>query len=152
VTTSTAVAALIDTNVLVYRFDARFPEKQDTATTILREGIRSEEIRLPHQAVVEFVSAVTRPLRDARPLLTLVEATEEAEALLVQFDVLYPDEETIRLALRGAATYQLSWFDAHMWAYAEQFGLETLLSEDFQHGRTYGAVRVVNPFREAGPA
>jgi predicted nucleic acid-binding protein len=44
------------------------------------------------------------------------------------------------------AAYQLSWFDAHFWAYAEHFGLEEILSEDFQHGRLYGTVRVTNPF------
>jgi predicted nucleic acid-binding protein len=48
--------------------------------------------------------------------------------------------------LRGAAAYQLSWFDAHLWAYAEHFDLSVLLSEDFQHDRVYGTVRVINPF------
>jgi predicted nucleic acid-binding protein len=38
------------------------------------------------------------------------------------------------------------WFDAHLWAFAEVYGLSELLSEDFQHGRLYGAVRAVNPF------
>lgn len=42
--------------------------------------------------------------------------------------------------------YGLSWFDAHLWAYAEYFGLDTLLSEDFQAGRIYGSVRIVDPF------
>ena len=66
--------------------------------------------------------------------------------LLSQFDVLYPDEELVRIALRGAAAYQLSWFDAHMWAYAERFGIDELVSEDFQEGRLYGTVQIVNPF------
>jgi len=43
---------------------------------------------------------------------------------------------------------QLRWFDAHMWAYAERFGLPELISEDFQHDPLYGTVRVVDPFRE----
>ncbi|HUP31477.1 MAG TPA: PIN domain-containing protein, partial [Gaiellaceae bacterium] len=76
------------------------------------------------------------------------EARREAEELLSQFEVLYPDEELVRIALRGAAAYQLSWFDAHMWAYAERFGLAEQLSEDFQHGRLYGTVEIVNPFAE----
>ena len=32
--------------------------------------------------------------------------------------------------------------------HAERFGLAQLLSEDFQHGRLYGSVETVNPFRE----
>jgi predicted nucleic acid-binding protein len=59
----------------------------------------------------------------------------------------FPDEALFRLALRGAATYELEWFDAHLWAYAEYYGLDELLSEDFQHDRLYGRVRAVNPFR-----
>ena len=59
---------------------------------------------------------------------------------------LYPNEALVRTALRGAAAYQLSWFDAHLWAYAEHYGLDELWSEDFQHDRLYGTVRVVNPF------
>jgi predicted nucleic acid-binding protein len=141
------VAALVDTNVLVYRFDPRFPDKQSRATEILREGIESDAVRVPHQAIVEFVAAATRPLPGGHALLTREEAIREAEELLVQFDILYPDAEVVRLALRGMAAYQLSWFDAHLWAYAEHFGLEELLSEDFQDGRRYGTVRITNPFK-----
>jgi predicted nucleic acid-binding protein len=54
----------------------------------------------------------------------------------------------LRTALRGAAAYDLSWFDAHLWAYADYYGLSELISEDFQHGRMYGAVKAVNPFAE----
>lgn len=140
------MAALADTNILVYRFDGRFPQKQRVATELLRDGIRSGELRLAHQALVEFVAAVTRPLADGRPLLNLPDATRETEELLRQFDILYPDAELVRLALRGAAAYQLSWFDAHMWAYAEHHGLTQLYSEDLQHDRTYGTVRVIDPF------
>ena len=40
----------------------------------------------------------------------------------------------------------VSWLDAHLWAYAEYYNLEELLSEDFQHDRLYGTVKAVNPF------
>jgi len=140
------VATLVDTNVLVYRFDPRFPAKQRKATELLRRGITGDSIRLPHQALVEFVAAVTRPIAGGRPLLAPEDARREAEEMLSQFEVLYPTEALVRTALRGAAAYQLSWFDAHLWAYAEHYGLEELCSEDFQHDRLYGTVRAVNPF------
>lgn len=118
----------------------------------MRRGIIESSVRISHQAIVEFVAATTRRLPDGSQLLPEQDARREAEELLVQFDVLYPDEAVLRLALRGAAAYQLSWFAAHMWAYAEHHGLEELLSEDFQHGRLYGSVRAVNPFAGAAPA
>lgn len=135
---------LIDTNVLVYRFDARFPDKQERADDLLRAGIADGSLRLAHQAIVEFVAATTRV---GAPLLDPADARREAEELLAQFHVLYPDAELVRIALRGAAAYQLSWFDAHMWAYAERYGLDRLISEDFQDGRLYGTVEVKDPFR-----
>ena len=141
------MAALVDTNVLVYRFDPRFPDKQRRATELLRRGIADDSIRVPHQAIVEFVAVVTRPIGKGRALLAPDDARREAEELLHQFVVLYPNDAIVRTALRGAATYQLSWFDAHLWAYAEHYGLHELLSEDFQHERMYGSVRAVDPFR-----
>ena len=144
--TSTTVAALVDTNVLVYRFDGRFPEKQATATDLLRRGIDDRSLRLSHQSIIEFVAAVTRPHELGGPILPKVEARREAEELLSQFQVLYPNEEVVRMALRGAAAYQLSWFDAHLWAYAEVYGLAEIITEDFAADRLYGSVRIVNPF------
>jgi predicted nucleic acid-binding protein len=143
------VATLVDTNILVYRYDPRFPEKQRIATETLRRGIAADSIRVPHQAVVEFVAVLTRPLISGRPLLQPSDARREAEEFLSQFTLLYPNENVLRLALRATAAYGLGWFDAHLWAHAEHYGLEQILSEDFQHDRLYGSVRTVNPFLES---
>jgi predicted nucleic acid-binding protein len=132
--------------VLVYRVDPRFPDKQARAVELLRRGIASDSVRLPHQAIVEFVAATTRPIGRHGPLLSAEDARREAEELLSQFEVLYPNESIVRAAIRGMAAYQLSWFDAQIWACAEHYGLSELWSEDFQHDRLYGTVRVSNPF------
>jgi predicted nucleic acid-binding protein len=91
--------------------------------------------------VIEFFAAVTRI-----GILDAADARRETEDLLSQFDVLYPNEDIVRTAIRGQATYQLSWFDANMWAYAEHYGLQEIVSEDFDSGRLYGKVRIRNPF------
>jgi len=140
------VAALVDTNILVYRFDSASPRKQTIARELLRRGIAEDSLRVPHQAIVEFVGAVTRPRNDGTALMSRLDACVEAEQLLDQFVVLYPNESVVRTALRGAAAYQLAWYDAHLWAYAEHYGLAELYSEDFEHDRLYGTVRAVNPF------
>lgn len=139
---------LIDTNILVYRIDPRDRLKQQIAHDVLRDGLADDSVALPHQAVIEFVAAASRPCRDldGEPLLPLPNALLEAESLTRQFRVLYPDARVLATATYGCATYGMSWFDAHLWAYAESFGLPEILSEDFQHGRHYGNVRVVNPF------
>lgn len=117
------------------------------ARRLLQRGIETAEARLPHQAIVEFVSATTKPaLIGGASLLSPPEARREAEELLEQFEILYPVEGVVRTALRGAAAYGLHWFDAHLWAYAEHYGLPVLYSEDFAHDRLYGTVRIRNPF------
>jgi predicted nucleic acid-binding protein len=146
------VASLVDTNILVYRCDPRDPRKRDTALELLRAGEMSGELRIPHQALVEFVNSVTRSRGREAPLMRLEDATRQAEFFLSEFPVLYPNESILRMALLGKAAYGLAWYDAHLWAYAEHYGLPELLSEDFEHGRKYGTVRVRNPFLAAGLA
>jgi predicted nucleic acid-binding protein len=140
------VASLVDTNILVYRCDPRYPEKREAARGLLRQGLSEDRLHIPHQAIVEFVAAVTRLLPNGRSLLPREEAWRQAEDLLVEFPILYPDAHVVRTALRGMAAYRLSWFDAHLWAYAEHYGMSEILSEDFEHGRLYGSVRIRNPF------
>jgi predicted nucleic acid-binding protein len=142
---SIVVAALIDTNILVYRFDKRFPDKQRVATEVLRRGILDASIRIPHQGIVEFIAVVTRSIR-GHIILNQADALREAEEFLKQFTVLYPNEAILRNAMRGCAAYGLNWFDAHLWAYAEHYGLQEIVTEDLQHDRLYGTVRAVNPF------
>jgi predicted nucleic acid-binding protein len=96
--------------------------------------------------LIEFVAVITRPIRNGPPLLSQEEAIRETELLLEQFTIVYPTEQVLRMALHGLERYQLSWFDAHLWAYAEVYGLSFLISEDFQHGRRYGTVTAFNPF------
>lgn len=142
------MASLVDTNILVYCFDRRDPAKRAAARDLLRRGAADQSICIPHQALIEFVSVVTGQTRG--PLLSPEEATRQAEGFIADFHVLYPNELVFRTALWGKATYQMPWFNAHLWAYAEHYSLAEIISEDFQDGRMYGRVRVRNPFLTLG--
>jgi predicted nucleic acid-binding protein len=143
---STTVAFLVDTNILVYRFDSRYPEKKRVARDLLRQGLTDNSARIPHQALVEFMSVVTRAKTGIDALLPFDEARREVEEFMALFPILYPNAAIVRSALLAATAYKISWFDAHLWAYAEHYGLEEIVSEDFEDGRLYGSVRVRNPF------
>ena len=146
------MASLVDTNILVYCFDSRELAKRAQARELLRRGAAERTIQIPHQALIEFVSVVTRRKGCGNPLLPEEEAIRQAEGFMADFQVLYPNERVFRTALLGMATYRLPWFDAHLWAYATHYGLPEILSEDFEHGRRYGTVRVRNPFLLTDPA
>lgn len=79
-------------------------------------------------------------------ILPQEEAIRQTEEIMSSFPIVYPTDHVVRTALRGVAAYRLPWFDAHLWAYADHYGLDEILSEDFQHGRLYGSVRIRNPF------
>jgi predicted nucleic acid-binding protein len=144
------VVTLVDTNILVYRCDPRDLAKRDAARAVLRRGELSGDFRIAHQSLIEFVNSVIRPRGGQSPLMMREDATRQAELFMTEFPVIYPTEAVVRTALRGMTTYRLPWYDAHLWAYAEHYGLPEILSEDFEHGRWYGTVRVRNPFVELG--
>lgn len=142
------MTSLIDTNLLVYQYDHRFPSKQSRAVDLLRQVIAHESAAIPYQAVIEFLPAVTRPLATGSPgLLDRSHALRDAEELLSQFEVYYPTEGVIRVAIRAVSAYQLSWFDAHIWAYAEHYGCAEIVSEDFADRQMIGSVKIRNPFK-----
>jgi predicted nucleic acid-binding protein len=141
-----AYRAIVDSNILVYRRDPRDPRRQILARDLVRGGAADRSLAVPHQSIIEFVSAVSKPRIDGQPIVPAGDLAHEVEELLAALPVLYPSEEIVREALRARATYQLAWFDAHLLAYAVVYGIDELISEDFQHGRTYGGVRVRNPF------
>ncbi|MBI5510229.1 MAG: PIN domain-containing protein [Deltaproteobacteria bacterium] len=143
------MAFLVDTNILVYRFDPRYPQKLARARQLFRDGVASGELRLPHQALVEFVAVVRRVAAPGRgPLLSAVEAKIEVERMMAACEVCYPTASVLRLALATMLSHQVSWFDAHLLAYAEHYTIPILYSEDFTHNGLYGSVRVINPFLE----
>jgi predicted nucleic acid-binding protein len=146
------VATLVDTNILVYRCDPRDLTKRDVARAVLRQGELSGDFRIAHQSLIEFVNSVIRPRGAQPPLMAREDAARQAELFMIEFPVIYPTGQVVRIALRGMMTYRLPWYDAHLWAYAEHYGLPEIISEDFEHGRRYGAVRVRNPFVELGLA
>jgi predicted nucleic acid-binding protein len=49
-------------------------------------------------------------------------------------------------ALRGARDYQLSYYDAQIWATAKLHQVPTIFTEDFTDGRVVEGVRFVDPF------
>ncbi len=98
------MAVLVDTNILVYRFDDRFAEKQKIATEILRRGIIDDSARLPHQGMVEFVAADSR-LYDPQTSRRSARSGRIPETVHGP----YPNEAILRDAVRGCAAYQLTW-------------------------------------------
>jgi predicted nucleic acid-binding protein len=134
---------LIDTNVLVYAYDARERDKQERAVEVLRHLVVDGQGKLSAQVLGEFVRATTTKLD---PALTAREAADQVVALAASWPVLPVTALIVLEAARGIATHRLNYWDAQLWATARLNQMSTILTEDFTHGREIDHVRFVNPF------
>ena len=132
----------VDTNVLVYLFDADAPDKQARAQALLREEM--DRIVVSVQVLGEFYTTVTRKL--AVPL-TPDAATQAIEALCAfQVRAIHPG--LVRSAIRRSQSSVMSYWDALIVETALEAGANVLFTEDLQDGQGIDGLRVVNPFRD----
>lgn len=131
----------LDSNVLIYAFDTEEPKKRARSRELI-ESLPAEGIVLSSQVVNEFYFTVTRKLRRPLPLAD----AEEAVRGLSGFRVLPLDHRLTMAAMELVRKHQLSIWDALIVQSAIEGRCRTLFSEDFQDGRKYGALKVVNPF------
>jgi predicted nucleic acid-binding protein len=136
------VPVFVDTNVLVYARDASEGQKQERALAWVEHLWRTREGRLSHQVLEEYYVTVTRKLR---PGLPPADARADVRALVAWGPVVV-DAEVLESAWRLESRWRLSFWDAAILAEARSAGCGQLLTEDLEHGRTLGGVRVVDPF------
>jgi predicted nucleic acid-binding protein len=134
---------LIDTNVLVYAVDLRDEIKRMRAISILERTHRLNMGVLSPQILGEFFTAVTRRLPSP---LSAADAGRLVADYVASWEVHDLTGAVVVDAVRGLIRYQLSYWDALIWATARDRGCHYLLSEDFNNGATIEGVRFVNPF------
>lgn len=130
----------IDTNVLVYLFDADAPRKQARARSLLSEVAESAIVST--QVLGEFHVAVTRKL--ARPLA--FEQAEAAVEALCELRVRPIHEGLVKAAIRRSQGSRLSYWDALIVETAIEAKAAVLHTEDMQDGQKFDDIRVANPF------
>jgi len=130
----------LDTNVLVYAFDKTAPAKQAIARSLIQGDANWS---ISWQVVQEFCSVALHrfktPLRgdDLRDYLDLV--------LLPHCEVM-PTSDLYRQALAIQTQTNYRYYDSLVVASALVSGANVLYSEDLQHGREIGGLRIENPF------
>jgi predicted nucleic acid-binding protein len=130
----------LDTNILVYANDRATEEKQKAAISLVKGLISSGSGVLSTQVQMEYAAVAAGKLGQPR------EAITRQLFLLERLEVVSVSGEIIRNGLELSETFGVSFWDAVILAAAHTARCETLWSEDFQHDRLYGSVRVRNPF------
>lgn len=63
------------------------------------------------------------------------------------WSIIEPTKATFLKALQGVSDYRMSFWDAMQWAIAVEYGVTTILTEDFTHGQVIEGVQFLNPFK-----
>lgn len=136
-------SAFVDTNVIVYLFDGRFPGKQRTAGELLQQLVRERMAPfLSTQVLQEAYCALTRKLNmDSKSAISALQDIEAAGFTIQPVDV-----PLIWRAAARSAGEQLSFWDGLIVEAAREAGCAVLYSEDLQDGRVFDQVTVRNPF------
>ena len=131
-----------DTNILVYMYDDRDPQKQDRAFNTVTEAVDNNTGVVSAQVLGEFFNTVTRRI----PNSISVGEAQDAISMFAQMTVVALDLELVRRAVETCGLYQVSYWDALIIAAAERAGCGRIISEDLNAGQSYHGVVVVNPF------
>ncbi len=133
-----------DTNVLVYLFDAKAPDKQATARSLWDRACREAAPVLSTQVLQEFFATVTKTVKQGVPIPTAREAILEFSDIA---DVAAISVPLIAAATRRVETSGFSFWDSLIIESAIDSGARRLWTEDLQDGQSFGELMVVNPFR-----
>ncbi len=135
--------AFVDTNILVYAHDRGAGAKFDHARQLVAELWEDRSGVVSTQVLQEFYINVRR--KAAHPI-----SRREARSVLEDYltwEVVVNTGDSILSAVELERRHHLSFWDALIVQAARESGADRLLSEDFQHGRRFGHLRVLNPFR-----
>jgi predicted nucleic acid-binding protein len=130
----------LDTNVVVYSFDAAAPGKRERAREILRRG----GWFVSWQVLQEFANVALHrfevPLRSG-------DLQEYLDLALWPKCRVFPSGAVYGKALEIHSRFQYRLYDSLIVASALAGGASVLYSEDLQDGQMIGPLRIENPFR-----
>ena len=130
----------VDTNVLVYAYDASDPLKNNRAREWRTRLWQQRRGRTSIQVLSEYYATLSRKLRVSADV-----AWDEASAYFA-WRPLALDESVLRRAREVQRRYQLSWWDSMIVAAAQAQDCLVLLTEDLQDGMAFGTLAVRSPF------
>jgi predicted nucleic acid-binding protein len=134
---------LVDTNVLVYSFDPSDHGKQEQARKVIGLLLKNARAVLSVQCLTEFFRIVRWRLPEPLPPDdAFLEADRFSRACPV-YSLTLP---VVLEAFQASNKYQMSIWDALIWAVAKLNQIPYILTEDADHGRLLDGVLYLNPF------
>lgn len=129
----------IDTNILVYAVDRSAGEKRKKAQkTVLSLWNQKERPFLSAQVLSELhVTFIKKGL-----------SAQQSQKIVndyCQWNIIHLNEHLILSAIKEQIRWKISYWDALILAAAQSVQADILYSEDFEHKRVFGKIRIINP-------
>jgi predicted nucleic acid-binding protein len=132
----------IDSNIIVYAFDARDVEKRRRAMDVMSRLAELGSAAVSVQVLGETYVSLAHCSRVA---MTAAEAEQVVRRVAGLFRVFDLSIEAVDLGLSYAGRFQLHYWDALILATARYNGPSVLLTENLQTGRVIEGISIVNP-------
>ena len=136
----------IDTNILIYAYDASAGEKHANAARIVSELWLSGRGVLSTQVLQEFFVSVTRKI--PKPINDHLAASIVRD--LLRWELVVNDGDSILEAVSLVSRYRFSFWDSLIIQAALKSSCSILLSEDLTDGQVIESTRIRNPFSKTG--
>ena len=133
----------LDTNILLYSFDPADPRKQRIAKMLVDGAVHEARGVISSQVCQEFCNVMLHKLATPIPCGQLTDYLESTIYPLIR---VLPSPRLFAEALLIYQQTQYRFYDSLIVAAALESGASTLYSEDLQHDRVIGALRIINPF------
>lgn len=130
----------IDTNILVYTVDGRFPEKRKIALELIANLQSHHQLVISTQVLQEFYNVTTYKLK-LNPVDMQNMVTQFAQLPTVLTDI-----SLIEQGIKVSIHHKLRLWDALMIVAAARAGCKIMYSEDLTHGQIIQGIRILNPF------
>jgi predicted nucleic acid-binding protein len=133
----------LDTNVLVYTFDRRDPDKRARSRALVERALETGDGVVSGQVVQEFLNVALTKFE--RPL-TAGEAVRYLRDVLDPLCTIFSSLGLYEHAISLQTRWRFGFYDSLIVAAALEAGCKTLYTEDLQDGQEVESLRIVNPF------
>jgi predicted nucleic acid-binding protein len=133
----------LDSNILLYSFDPADPRKQRTAKMLVDDAIHEGRGVISSQVCQEFCNVMLHKLQTPVPAGQLAAYLEATVYPIIR---VLPSPRLFAQALLIHQQTQYRFYDSLIVAAALESGVPVLYSEDLQHDRVIGSLRILNPF------
>jgi predicted nucleic acid-binding protein len=132
----------VDTNILLYAYDATAGEKHEAASALVDRLWRERRGAISVQVMQEFYVNATRKITETSDPAVAVDTLKS----LTRWRVHSPLPDDVIAAATWSSRHQLSFWDAMIVRSAAELRCDTLWTEDLNDRQVIEGVQLSNPF------